>query len=91
MYFLRIRTFSNILIIFLTAKSNFNSLIDTILRSDKSKMGKNRDYDKLALWYDRKYPLTNRHHDFYRINEEDHDLNVFIKKYYDPDEIIKIQ
>lgn len=54
-------------------------------------MGKNRDYNKLVLWFDRKYPLTNWHHEFYRIDDEDHDLNVFIKKYYDPDEIIKIQ
>lgn len=54
-------------------------------------MGNNRDYEKLVLWYDRKYPLTNRYHDFYRIDEEEHDLNVFIKKFYDPDEVIKIQ
>ena len=54
-------------------------------------MGQNQDYIKLLLWYDRKYSLSNWHHEFYRINDEDNDLNVFIKKYYDPDEIIKVQ
>lgn len=64
--------------------------MDTILRSDKQPPGRNSQMERLLLWYDRKFLIYNPHHKFYKDQDQDEDIDTFIKNFYDPDDIIKV-
>lgn len=71
----------------ISAEENYNNLVDTILRCDKGIPGRNRYLQRLINWYDRKIPIVSKYHDSYQVDPEDVNIDVFIKKYYDVDEI----
>ncbi|CAO1324751.1 unnamed protein product [Diamesa serratosioi] len=73
------------------AQENYNNLVDTILRSDKGIPGRNQYLQRLINWYDRKIPIVSKYHDSYHVDPEDSNIDVFIKKYYDVDEITEQQ
>ncbi|CAO1363248.1 unnamed protein product [Diamesa tonsa] len=75
----------------IAARENYNNLVDTILRCDKGVPGRNRYLQRLINWYDRKIPIVSKYHDSYQVDPEDLNIDVFIKKYYDVDEITQQQ
>lgn len=49
--------------------------METILKCDREPLGNNRQLERLLLWYDRKYAIHNRHHEFYKDQEQDDKAN----------------
>lgn len=74
----------------ISAQASFNDLVNTILKSDKGTPGNNPYLSRLLLWQDRKNPTKNKHHESYQEAEDDSDVESFIKKYCDPDEVAQV-
>lgn len=74
----------------LSAQKAFNGLVTTILKSDKATPGRNPYLARLILWHDRKCPIFQPHNESFQPEEEDEEVEAFVKKYLDPNEITQV-